>query len=114
MDRAAALDTVSGVHKAALFSIARPARCQGGSSQTSLILNGEKPATMSVQQSTRVNLYINLKTAKSLGLTVPLPLLGRADKVIESRPVHFRCWHRTDMPTLLRDVLCGWLPRCKG
>lgn len=66
MDRAAALDTVSGVHKAALFSIARPARCQGGSSQTSLILNGEKPATMSVQQSTRVNLYINLKTAKSL------------------------------------------------
>jgi hypothetical protein len=52
---------------------------------------------MSVQQSTRVNLYINLKTAKSLGLTVPLPLLGRADKVIESRPVHFRCWHFSDM-----------------
>ena len=47
------------------------------------ILNGEKPATMPVQQSTRVNLYINFKTAKSLGLTVPLPLLGRADKVIE-------------------------------
>jgi putative ABC transport system substrate-binding protein len=55
-----------------------------GADQTNVfILNGEKPATMPVQQSTRVNLYIDLKTAKSLGLTVPLPLLGRADKVIE-------------------------------
>jgi len=50
---------------------------------TGHILKGEKPATMPVQQATRVNLYVNLKTAKSLGLAVPLSLLGRADKVIE-------------------------------
>jgi putative ABC transport system substrate-binding protein len=50
---------------------------------TGRILNGDKPSDLPIQQSVKVELIINMKAAKALRLSIPLPLLGRADQVIE-------------------------------
>jgi putative tryptophan/tyrosine transport system substrate-binding protein len=47
------------------------------------VLKGEKPAELPVQQASKIEFVINMKTAKALSVTVPLSLLGRADEVIE-------------------------------
>ena len=83
---------VPAIHQSRDFSIAGGLMSYGGSFveshrqagvYTGRILKGDKPADLPVQQVTKVELFINLKAAKTLGVTVPLSLLGRADEVIE-------------------------------
>ncbi len=83
---------VPAIHQSRDFTIAGGLMSYGGSFMeshrqagvyTGRILKGEKPADLPVQLVTKVELLINLKAAKSLGVTFPLSLLGRADQVIE-------------------------------
>ena len=62
-------------------NLAEPFRQVG--SYAGKVLGGAKPAELPVVQSTKIELVVNLKSAKALGLNVPLTLLGRADEVIE-------------------------------
>jgi putative tryptophan/tyrosine transport system substrate-binding protein len=83
---------VPAIHQSRDFTIAGGLMSYGGSFfeshrqagvYTGRIIKGDKPADLPVQQVTKVELFINLKTAKTLGMTFPLSLLGRADQVIE-------------------------------
>jgi putative ABC transport system substrate-binding protein len=80
------------IHQSRDFALAGGLMSYGGSFAqshrqagvyTGRVIKGDKPADLPVQQVTKVELFINLKTAKTLGLTFPISLLGRADQVIE-------------------------------
>jgi putative ABC transport system substrate-binding protein len=65
------------------YSTSTDSLLQNTASYVNRILRGEKPGDLPIQLLAKVELVVNLKTAKALGLTVPLSLLARADEVIE-------------------------------
>jgi ABC-type uncharacterized transport system substrate-binding protein len=73
------------VQQGALFSYAPDLAAIGrlAAPYVAKILNGTKPGDLPVQEPTKFELFINLKTANTLGLTIPQSLLGRADEVIQ-------------------------------
>jgi putative ABC transport system substrate-binding protein len=68
------------------FGADGPASFRHGAKFVHRILQGRQPRDLPIEQPTKFELVINLKTAKALGLTVPLPLLGLADEVITKNP----------------------------
>jgi putative ABC transport system substrate-binding protein len=65
------------------YGPSRPAQYEQAATLVQKILRGAKPGDLPVEQPTKFNLLINMKTAKALGLTIPSSLLLRADQVIE-------------------------------
>ena len=70
-------------HTALGFRRAQGLRCRHAAIFVDKILKGAKPADLIVEQPTRFGLVVNMKTAKAFGLTIPRPILVRADQVIQ-------------------------------